>query len=220
MSTDRETTPLVRSWLDEGATSLPDRVLDAVLDQVPATPQRRSWWPAWRSNPMNTYAKLITAAAAVLVVAVVGYQFLPGRSGAGGETTAPSPTPALLAVGDFISHGVTTRLDARGEGANVTGTMTVSDEGGRATVALECSRTTAGGLTIIGGLVTDSTYRDFFVEGIRVAIALLRGSPVKAFYHFPEGPPPSTCPAFLDIVPDSLTNEVLEPINGSVELAP
>ena len=220
MSTDRETTRLVRSWLEEGVTRLPDRVLDVVLDQVPATPQRRSWWPAWRSNQMNTYAKLIATAAAVLVVAVVGYQFLPGRSGPGGQTTTPSPTPAPLAVGDFISHGVTTRLDARGAGTNVTGTMTVSDEGGRATVALECSRTAATGLTIIAGLVTDSTYSDFFVEGIYVAIALQRGSPVKAFFHFPEGSPPSTCPAFLDIVPDSLTNDVLEPINGSVEIAP
>jgi hypothetical protein len=162
---------------------------------------------------MNTYAKLITAAAAVLVVAVVGYQFLPRGSGPGG----PAP---LLAAGNFTSHGVATRLDARGAGANVTGTMTVSDEGGRATVALECSRMTGGGLTIIAGVVTDSTYGEFFVQGTRVAIALQRGSPVKAFFHFPEGPPPSTCPAFLDIVPDSLTNEVLEPINGSVELAP
>ena len=67
MSTDRETTRIVRSWLEEGVTRLPDRVLDAVLDQVPATPQRRSWWPAWRSNQMNTYAKLIATAAAVLV---------------------------------------------------------------------------------------------------------------------------------------------------------
>ena len=220
MSTDRETTRVVRSWLEEGVTALPDRVLDAVLDQVPATPQRRHLWPAWRSNRMNTYAKLIAGAAAVLVVAVIGYQFLPGRSGPGGPTAQPSPSPVPLAVGTFTSHGVTTGLDASGAGANVTGTMTVSDEGGRATVALECSRTTADGLTIIAGVVTDSTYSEFFVEGTRVAIALLRGSPVKAFFHFPEGPPPSTCPAFVDIVPDSLTNEVLEPINGSVELAP
>jgi hypothetical protein len=41
MSTDRDVTSIVRSWLDEGVTALPDRVLDAVLDQVPATPQRR-----------------------------------------------------------------------------------------------------------------------------------------------------------------------------------
>ena len=48
MSTDRDTTRIVRSWLEEGVTALPDRVLDTVLDQVPATPQRRSWWPARR----------------------------------------------------------------------------------------------------------------------------------------------------------------------------
>jgi hypothetical protein len=42
---------------------------------------------------MNTYAKLIAAAAAVLVVAVVGYQFLPRNGGIGGEPSAqPSPT--------------------------------------------------------------------------------------------------------------------------------
>ena len=35
MSTDRETTRILRSWLEEGVTALPDRVLDAVLDQVP-----------------------------------------------------------------------------------------------------------------------------------------------------------------------------------------
>ena len=48
MSTDRDTTRIVRSWLEEGATALPDRVLDAVLDQVPATSQRRPLWPARR----------------------------------------------------------------------------------------------------------------------------------------------------------------------------
>ena len=53
MSTDRDTTRIVRSWLDEGATALPDRVLDAVLDQVPATSQRRPLWPAWRFREMN-----------------------------------------------------------------------------------------------------------------------------------------------------------------------
>ena len=38
MSTDRDVTRIVRSWLEEGVTALPDRVLDAVLDQLPATP--------------------------------------------------------------------------------------------------------------------------------------------------------------------------------------
>ncbi len=48
MSTERDVTRIVRSWLEEGATALPDRVLDTVLDQLPATSQRRAWWPARR----------------------------------------------------------------------------------------------------------------------------------------------------------------------------
>ena len=53
MSTDRDVTRIVRSWMDEGVTQLPDRVLDAVLDQLPATPQRRSVWTARRLFLMN-----------------------------------------------------------------------------------------------------------------------------------------------------------------------
>ncbi len=41
MSADREITRIVRSWLDEGVTRLPDRALDAVLDQITVTRQRR-----------------------------------------------------------------------------------------------------------------------------------------------------------------------------------
>jgi hypothetical protein len=93
MSTDRETTRIVRSWLEAGATALPDRVLDAVLDQVPATPQRRSWWPARRFAHMNS-VRLAIAAAAVVIVAVFGYNLLPGTGNIGGPPTPiPSPTP-------------------------------------------------------------------------------------------------------------------------------
>lgn len=98
MSTDRDTTRIVRSWLDEGVTALPDRVLDAVLDQVPATPQRRAtWWPVRRRPFMNTYLRLGAVAAGLLIAVVVGAQLL----GAGpnvsnpGPTTTPQPTPTL-----------------------------------------------------------------------------------------------------------------------------
>ena len=42
MSAERDETRIVRSWLEEGVTVLPDRVLDAVLDQLPTTHQRRA----------------------------------------------------------------------------------------------------------------------------------------------------------------------------------
>ena len=63
MSTDRDVERIVRSWMDEGVTQLPDRVLDLVLDQIPATPQRRAGWLARRFPPMNTYARLGLIAA-------------------------------------------------------------------------------------------------------------------------------------------------------------
>ena len=118
MSADRDVTRIVRSWLEEGVTALPDRVLDDVLDQLPATHQRRAWWPAWRFRDMNTSIKLAIAAAAVVVVAIIGYNLLPGPNNVGGPsptpTTGPSPsaTPAAfvyptagpLAIG---SHSLT-----------------------------------------------------------------------------------------------------------------
>ena len=94
MSTDRDVTRIVRSWLDEGVTALPDRVLDTVLDQVPATPQRRAWWPARRFVDMNSLAKIAVAAAAVIVVAFVGIRLLPGQGNTGASLPSPSSSPS------------------------------------------------------------------------------------------------------------------------------
>jgi hypothetical protein len=99
MSTDRDTTRIVRSWLEVGATALPDRVLDAVLDQLPATQQRRSWGPARRFLDMNTSIKLAIAAAAVVVVAAAGIYLIPrggGLNGGPGPSSSPSPTPSPI----------------------------------------------------------------------------------------------------------------------------
>jgi hypothetical protein len=97
MLTDRETTRIVRSWLEDGRTTLPDDVLDAVLDQLPATPQRRLPWPARRIADMNAFAKFAAAAAAVVLVAVVGAGLLPGF-GAGAPTSTPAPSPTPVAT--------------------------------------------------------------------------------------------------------------------------
>jgi hypothetical protein len=94
MKTDRDVTRIVRSWLEEGATALPDRVLDVVLDQLPATPQRRAWWPARRLREMNIPIRFAVAAAAVVVVAVIGINLLPRQGGVGGRGPSPNPSSA------------------------------------------------------------------------------------------------------------------------------
>jgi len=110
MSTDRDVTRTVRSWLEEGATSLPDRVLDEVLGQLPATPQRRAWWPAWRIQQMNTPLKVAIATAAIGLFAAVGLGLglAPRSEDPGGQVAAPSPSPipmpqmTTLAAGTYV----------------------------------------------------------------------------------------------------------------------
>ena len=105
MSAERDETRIVRSWLEDGVTVLPDRVLDAVLDQLPTTPQRRAFWPARRPPLMNTYFKIVVAAVAVVVLAVIGAYLLP-RSGGFGNQSTPSPSrtnpPSATATQDAV----------------------------------------------------------------------------------------------------------------------
>ena len=101
MSTDRDVTRIVRSWLEEGVTALPDRVLDSVLDQLPATSQRRPLWPARRSERMNSALKIVVAAAAVVAVVVAGVYLVPRQGGIGGEgapSSSPEPSPSHQVV--------------------------------------------------------------------------------------------------------------------------
>ena len=92
MITDPDVTRAVRSWLDEDADRLPERVLDAVLEQVPSTPQRRPWWPPRRLIDMTSKFQLAAVVATVALVAVVGLQLLPAIGGLGGPAPTPLPT--------------------------------------------------------------------------------------------------------------------------------
>ena len=177
---------------------------------------------------MNSYAKLLAAAAAVLVVAVVGYQFLPGNGGVGGQPTiAPTPSQTLLARGTFTVHvgdGYAVDLDATGGASSVTGSMIVSHPTkGGFTVDLECTRT-IDGLLWIGGDVTKSTYSEAPAD-TRAAIVLERGSPVKGIFVWQMNDPRSaSCQAFFDdmIALGGAGNirSGLGPIEGTVELGP
>jgi hypothetical protein len=103
MTTERDTTRLVRSWLRVDEHENADRILETVLGALDTTPQRRRIWPAWRLPYMNSYAKLALAAAAVVVIALAGLRFLPGFNGPGGPIATPTPT--LVTSGDFPPPG-------------------------------------------------------------------------------------------------------------------
>jgi hypothetical protein len=90
---DPDATRIVRLWLEEGVTALPDHVLDAVLNQLPATSQRQLSWLARRSPIMNNTIRLIAAAAAVAVATLIGYQLLIAPN-VGGPGPAPIESPS------------------------------------------------------------------------------------------------------------------------------
>jgi len=88
---------VLHEWLAGDGDIAPDRVLQVVADRIAVQRQRRRW----RVQRMLTMAQAIKygiAAAAVLVVAVVGYNLLPKGPSVGAPTTAPTlaptPTPA------------------------------------------------------------------------------------------------------------------------------
>jgi hypothetical protein len=97
VSAERDETRIIRSWLEDGVTALPDRVLDVVLDQLPATPQRRTFWFAWRIPSMNNIIRFGALAAAVVIAVVLAANFLSGPSVGGGPEASPTVTIAASA---------------------------------------------------------------------------------------------------------------------------
>jgi hypothetical protein len=231
-------TRIVLSWLREERHENAERVLLRALDEVDTTPQRRPWWLAWRTDNMAAYAKLAAVAAAVLVVAVVAFQFVPGGHGPGGATATPSPSPAPLARGSFVIEDGAVEIDAIGGGRHVAGRMTVSADGRAYSVDLQCARSTGplsiagewseNGLLMIGGVTTRSTIPALSPEGTWTAIVLKRGARVEASIWSQRGGPTSLATSCLAYLEEQLRAEPgrntdgdwLSPIEGSLELGP
>ncbi|HEV8490223.1 MAG TPA: hypothetical protein VGQ58_10595 [Candidatus Limnocylindrales bacterium] len=102
MTSDPELTRIVRSWLEDGVTALPDHVVDSVMAQLPATQQRRRWLPAWRDLSMSTYARLAAAVAVVSILVIGGISVArPGLIGGQAtltptSTASPATSPSTL----------------------------------------------------------------------------------------------------------------------------
>jgi hypothetical protein len=107
MTDQRELDRLLGAFFVDGTDELADRVIDAALDQIHHTRQRRAMRMPRRFSTMNTVTRL--AAAAVIGVLAVGgtlYLIRPSQPSVGGPatpgasaspsqpTTTPSPTPS------------------------------------------------------------------------------------------------------------------------------
>ena len=98
MTQQRDIERLLDHWFSDGPGQASDRVIDIVTDRIERQSQRPAWRLQWRPSPVNAYAKIAVAAAAVLLVAVIGYNFLPGGStGTGGPPPSASPTVSQTA---------------------------------------------------------------------------------------------------------------------------
>jgi hypothetical protein len=97
MSADRDVARSVRSWLKEDRHEDADRVLDLVLDQLDATPQRRAGWLARRLPLMNSTTLRFGIAVAVVVAAVVlGITVLGRPNESVGPSGPPTATTTLV----------------------------------------------------------------------------------------------------------------------------
>ena len=85
------------AWFVEGPSVMPDRLFDAVFDQVERTPQRRLARLNLRFTEMNPRLRLFTALAAAMLVIVAAIAVIGGGS-KGLVKASPSPSPTGISV--------------------------------------------------------------------------------------------------------------------------
>jgi hypothetical protein len=221
MTIERDLERAVRAWVAQGSEQLPDVDLDAALQEISITPQRRTGWLARRFRMMDSnMLRFGVAAVSIIAAGAVGVSYLLGNVGS--PTSRPTPSPAAtLASGSFtapLTEAGTTTVDieATGGGANVSGVMNVSDADGRFSVDLQCSHWTEFHILLIGGAVTDSTH-DAAAVGERVVIAFHPRSVITTLLWVEGSPPAENCGAFLGSVsiPIEVAND-METVSGTM----
>ena len=127
MTIESEFDRIAKAWLADGPAELPERVLDAVVDEIHLTRQRRAVRAPWRFPVMTTPSR-VGAAAVVGILAVGGLLLItrPGQSAVAGPSpnsgvaATASPTalasvasvPALTETFASQRHGYTVRYPA------------------------------------------------------------------------------------------------------------
>ena len=103
MNRPADTEQSLTAFFAAGPTQMPDRVFDAVFDQVERTPQRRLARLHLRFTDMSTTARLLAAGAAAVLVIGVAFAALGRVPGPGpGTRPSPSPSPSAVAAADPV----------------------------------------------------------------------------------------------------------------------
>ena len=71
MTAPRDSDRLLRAFLAEGQTDLPDRVYDEVRSDIEHTGQRTVFGP-WRNSFVNRFVAVAAVAAVVVLAVVIG----------------------------------------------------------------------------------------------------------------------------------------------------
>jgi hypothetical protein len=96
---------ILDAFLTPEADRLPDRVIDAALDEIARSPQRRALRVPWRFPPMTN---TLRAAAGIAIVAIVGVGVLALNSrspGVGTATPTPTPSPTVTPTPTPVASG-------------------------------------------------------------------------------------------------------------------
>jgi len=121
MNQHRDTQQLLDAWMRDGPTVAPDRILDVVVDRIERQGQRPAWRLDWRRTTMNPTIKLAAAVVAIAIVAVIGYNLLPGSTGVAGPQPSAGPTPTAIST-SASSATPAGRLDVNGACGGVSST--------------------------------------------------------------------------------------------------
>jgi hypothetical protein len=230
MNSERDSTRIVRSWLESGSTAIPDRVVNAVLAELPSRPQRRSRWSLRRSPTMKFLLPIVAAGAAVAVLAVVlGGQFLRNDSiiGAPSSITPSAPAGERPVSGQvsatFGSSAATIDVDGSATGSALSGTAKVSFGAFQEVpeledmflIGLQCARQLDDTTWILGGVIEESTHTGQTV-GSAAALIVRDSSPQQVVLWFDDAAPTADCPGFVEGITDAVMQEaIFSTVHGS-----
>jgi hypothetical protein len=83
---------IIEDWFADLPNTLPDRVVDRLVDDLDRTPQRKRFGLPWRDQ-MNRFVMAAGAVAAIALVAVIGIGLVSGGGGLFGAASSPTPSP-------------------------------------------------------------------------------------------------------------------------------